>query len=192
MCGRVAPVAPASDEKRYGEAPHRVHQHHGADQAGRLPDLGEQHGQIGGRDGTDEPCADRRGREDDEVREASLRASRERKGARERSRYERFARDRTPRANRVWPRISSRTFLPAPCPRTRRRTWPGCASRSGAHTTHPGGRPGEAPPSVMGLQRSLGIRSRDLEAPRPPRSASRRTGARASWRTRAPTPRPRR
>ena len=96
----VAPVAPAPDEERHGEARPRVHHHHATDQSRSLPDLGEQTAAGGrsrryGRDRRRSPPRRKRPDRRSRVEDGSGGV----KGTRQPSRYERLARDRSPRAS---------------------------------------------------------------------------------------------
>ena len=59
----AAPVAPQAGRERHDEARRRVHEHHGADQAGPVRDPLEQHRDVGGRHRARRAECDRDGRE---------------------------------------------------------------------------------------------------------------------------------
>ena len=134
----IAPIAPPPDQERHGEARRRVHHHGQPDQRRRIPDLREQQRQVGRRHRSHETGADCGRSEDKQVGQAAPRTERERKNARQPSRYERIARDGTPRASRTCTQRPSRLAAPPvrnrapnakPAPRT-------CISPSSSSETH--------------------------------------------------------
>ena len=117
---RVAPITPATDEKRHREPGRRVHHHQQPDHCRRLSDVRQEEREVGCRHGAHKTRADSCRGENEQVGEAAARAKRERENGREPSRCKGIARDGAPRSIRAdapisLPKLSCRARArPAP------------------------------------------------------------------------------